>query len=49
MNNLSMDHKNPVQDEGLKNKKEAEVVFTIKMTKEEYMEYISAKLKKKGF
>lgn len=26
-----------------------DVVFTIKMTKEEYMDYIQAKLKKKGF
>lgn len=26
-----------------------EVVFTIKMTKDEYMDYIQAKLKKKGF
>lgn len=26
-----------------------DVVFTIKMTKDEYMDYIQAKLKKKGF
>ena len=34
--------------EEVKNDNE-DVVFTIKMTKDEYMDYIQAKLKKKGF